>query len=221
MATAKPLFYPRHLMDDATPRPPKAPVLTVVPTPGEGAGERPDAAWAQALRALAEHQDRDAFARLFAHFAPRVKRYLMQGGSPEAQAEELAQEALATVWRKAALFDPAQAAASTWIFTIARNLRTDALRRLRGEEAGEAPFDFDLLEAPQPALEDDLHAAREGERLRGALGRLPPEQAQVLRLSYYDDEPHARIAEQLGIPLGTVKSRMRLGVAQLRRLLEC
>lgn len=220
MATLKPLFQTRKLMDDTPPRNPRAPVLTVVSVAGEPPA-RPDAEWVQALRALAERQDREAFGRLFAHFAPRVKRYLMQGGSPEAQAEDLAQEALAIVWRKAALFDPAQAAASTWIFTIARNLRTDALRRRRGEEPGEENFDFDLLEAPQPALDDDLHAARMGEQLRGAMAKLPPEQAQVLRLSYYDDEPHARIAAQLGIPLGTVKSRMRLAVAQLRRLLEC
>ena len=217
MAIPKPLTLP-PLMDDAQSRNPRQPVLTVV-----GAdGQRPDvdATWTQALLALAERQDRGAFAQLFTHFAPRIKRYLMHSGSPDGQAEELAQEAMATVWRKAALFDPAQAAASTWIFTIARNLRTDALRRRRGEEVGDDGFDFDLLESPQPALDDDLHAARQGEQLRNAMDRLPLEQAQVLRLSYYEDEPHARIAAQLGIPLGTVKSRMRLGVAQLRRLLE-
>jgi RNA polymerase sigma factor (sigma-70 family) len=193
--------------------------LTVVPIDAERS-PRPDAALAAALRAVAEHQDREAFAQLFAHFAPRIKRYLMQGGSPESQAEELAQEALVAVWRKAALYDPAAAAVSTWIFTIARNLRVDALRRRQGAEPQEDDFDFDLLEADQPGADEQLHVARESHRLRGALAQLPPEQQQVLRLSYYEDEPHARIAAELGIPLGTVKSRVRLAVAQLRRLLE-
>jgi RNA polymerase sigma factor (sigma-70 family) len=193
--------------------------LTIVPldplrTP------RPDGAWDEALVAVAQHQDRAAFARLFGHFAPRVKRYLMQSGSPEAQAEELTQEALAAVWRKAALFDPAHAAASTWIFTIARNLRVDALRRRQGVEAMDEDFDFDQLLADEPDAEERLHTARLHERLRGAFACLTPDQQQVLQLSYFNDEPHARIAAELGIPLGTVKSRVRLAVARLRRLLE-
>ncbi|WP_077035420.1 sigma-70 family RNA polymerase sigma factor [Pelomonas sp. KK5] len=180
----------------------------------------PDEDWGAALCAIAEQQDRAAFARLFGHFAPRVKRYLMQAGSPEAQAEELAQEALAAVWRKAALFDPAQAAASTWIFSIARHLRVDALRRRAGLQADE-DFDFDALAGDGPAADDQLHAEQLATRLRGALAQLPREQQQVLHLSYFDDEPHPRIATLLGIPLGTVKSRMRLAVAQLRRLMDC
>lgn len=208
----------RPMDDSALPRPLKAPVLTVVSAQAQPDASRPDVEW---VRALAERQDREAFSRLFSYFAPRVKHYLMQGGSPEAQAEELAQETMVTAWRKAELFDPGQAAVSTWIFTIARNLRTDALRRRTGEDALDPGFDFDHLESAQPTLDEDLHAARLNEQLRGAMQQLPPEQAQVLRLSYYDDEPHARIAAQLGIPLGTVKSRMRLAVAQLRRLLEC
>ena len=197
----------------------RGPVLNVISLDSE---RQPPAGddWAVALRAVAERQDRDAFARLFAHFAPRIKRYLMQGGSPEIQAEELAQDVLAAVWCKAGLFDPAQAAASTWIFTIARHMRVDLLRRRQGIEAPDEAFDFDLLEAEEPAVEERLHAARQEARLRNALSQLPPEQQQVLRLSYYEDEPHARIAAVLGIPLGTVKSRTRLAVAQLRRLLE-
>lgn len=175
--------------------------------------------WGQVLRRIGESRDRAAFARLFAHFAPRVKSYLMRGGSSEAQAEEFVQDAFAAVWRKAALFDHHQAAASTWIYTIARNLRIDAQRRHRLDGAGDEPFEFDALAADQPPPDERLHAARLEARVRGALAQLPPEQAQVLRLSYYDDQPHARIAQELGIPLGTVKSRMRLAVAHLRRLL--
>lgn len=193
--------------------------MTVVPLDPDRAA-RPDDGWSDRLVTVARHQDREAFARLFAHFAPRVKRFLMLAGSSQAQAEELAQETMAAVWRKAALYDPARAAASTWIFAIARNLRVDSLRRSRADAAGDECFEADLLEADQPAAEDALHAARLNERLRGALAQLKPEQVQVLRLSYFDDEPHARIAAVLGIPLGTVKSRIRLAVAQLRRLLE-
>ncbi|QPF74510.1 sigma-70 family RNA polymerase sigma factor [Roseateles sp. DAIF2] len=193
--------------------------MTVVPIDPERCA-RPADDWAGLICAVAERRDREAFARLFAHFAPRIKRHLMLGGSPEAQAEELAQETLAAVWRKAALFDPARAAASTWIFTIARHLRVDLLRRHQGDERLDEAFDFDGLEADEPAAEERLHATRLNERLRGALAQLPPEQQRVLRLSYFDDESHAHIAAELGIPLGTVKSRMRLAVSQLRRLLE-
>lgn len=180
----------------------------------------PDPDLATELARVAESQDRAAFGRLFRHVAPRLKSWLMRTGSSEEQAEELAQEAMVNVWRKAALFDPAQAAASTWIFTIARNLRVDASRRRRLDGAGEEAFEFDLLAAEQPGCGDMLDAARLAQRVRDAMQQLPPEQAQVLRLSFYDDEPHARIAAGLGIPLGTVKSRMRLAVQHLRRLLD-
>ena len=196
-----------------------APVLSVVPIDPSRAA-RPDEGWSEALLAVGQTQDGQAFARVFAHFAPRVKRYLMQGGSTAPQAEELTQEAMAMVWRKAALYDAAQAAASTWIFTIARNLRVDSLRRRQADMAGDECFEADLLEAEQATVEDALHGARMNELLRAALGQLQAEQLLVLRLSYFEDEPHSRIAIELGIPLGTVKSRIRLAVAQLRRLLE-
>jgi RNA polymerase sigma-70 factor (ECF subfamily) len=178
------------------------------------------AEWSRLLRRIAEHQDRDAFSLLFQHFAPRVKSYLIRTGSSDSTAEDLAQEALVTVWRKAALFDPAQAAVSTWIFTIARRLRIDAARRHRLEDSGDESFDFDRLEADQRDVGEHADANRLSRRIRDALCRLPAEQAQVLRLSYYDDEPHARIAAELGLPLGTVKSRIRLAVAQLRKMLD-
>lgn len=164
--------------------------------------------------------EKPAFAQLFAHFAPRLKSWLMRAGSSEAQAEELAQETLVKVWRKAAQFDPAQAGASTWIFTIARNLRVDHLRRqgLPTEELDEQA----LAEQPDPAAppEDALHAQRRERELRTALMHLTAEQAQVIQLSYFDEEPHARIAELLGLPLGTVKSRIRLALNRLRRLVD-
>jgi RNA polymerase sigma-70 factor (ECF subfamily) len=172
------------------------------------------------LQAVALAQDRQAFAVLFRHFAPRVKSYLMRGGSPEGLAEELAQETMISVWRKAALFDPRHAGVSTWIFTIARNLRVDHFRRhghtlVDGEDHGS-----DDMPDPAPALDEQLRAERRERSVREAMSQLSAEQAQVLRLSFYEELPHARIAHDLGIPLGTVKSRVRLAVNHLRRLLD-
>ena len=174
------------------------------------------------MRAVAETSDRRAFAALFRHFAPRIKGFLARGGTDDALAEEIAQETLVTLWRRASSFDPARAQVSTWLFTIARNLRIDHHRRLAGG-AADAPEDWSAEQQPADAhLSPDalLHAAQRERRVRRALAALPPEQAQVLRLSFFDERPHGRIARDLGIPLGTVKSRIRLAVTQLRRILE-
>jgi RNA polymerase sigma-70 factor, ECF subfamily len=165
------------------------------------------------LGQVAATQDRAAFAALFAHFAPRIKAYLLRLGAPGAVAEELAQEALLSVWRKAHLFDPAKASAATWLFTIARNLRIDAIRRERRPELD--PEDF----MPEPDADADaglMLAENEG-RLRIALKELPADQIQVVELSFFADKPHSQIAVELGIPLGTVKSRLRLAMARLKR----
>lgn len=211
---------PAHSPSADPPRRPRFGHLSIVPPAivrSDAPGPEQLAAW---LHAVALTQDRAAFGHLFTHFAPRIKSYLLRGGTADDVAEELTQEAMVLVWRKAALFDSRQAAVSTWVFTIARNLRVDRFRRA-GHQIEEAPeVDLDALVHDAPAPEERLHAAREQERLRAALRGLPPEQAEVLRLSYYEEQPHARIAQKLGIPLGTVKSRVRLAVANLRRLLD-
>jgi RNA polymerase sigma-70 factor (ECF subfamily) len=170
---------------------------------------------AQELNALlgrvAAMRDRAAFAALFAHFAPRVKAYLLRLGAPPALAEDLAQEALLSLWRKAHLFDPAKASAATWLFTIARNLRIDAIRRERRPELD--PEDF--LPEAAPGADDGLALADDEARLRAALKELPADQIQVVELSFFADKPHSEIAAQLDI--GTVKSRLRLAMARLRR----
>ena len=168
------------------------------------------------ILAIAASADRDAFAALFSHFAPRVKSYLIRLGAPGAAAEELAQETLLMVWRKAAQFDPARAGASTWIFTIARNLRIDALRRDRPAPAAEDPSDAQ----PEALADAVMDAAQRDARVRSALQALPSEQAQIVELSFFAEEPHSAIAERLGLPLGTVKSRLRLAMGRLRALLE-
>ena len=174
--------------------------------------------WAQAV---ALDGDRQAYAALYKHFAPRVKAYLVRLGTADGLAEELTQEAMVSVWRKAAQFDAVRASASTWVFTIARNLRVDHFRRL-GNRAPQADgFDrneADELPDTQPLPEDRLDSRQQEEGVRSAMKQLSPEQALVLRMSFYEDTPHARIASELGIPLGTVKSRLRLAIGHLRRL---
>ncbi len=166
--------------------------------------------------AIAERGDREAFAELFNHFAPRVKSYLLRLGARSETAEELAQEALLTVWRRAAAFDPHRAAASTWIFTIARNLRIDLLRR----EGRRAPMEDPSDAPPDPTPPDRALSALQDEgRIAAALASLPAEQAQVIRLAFFSDKPHSEIAADLSLPLGTVKSRLRLAMARLRSLL--
>lgn len=170
------------------------------------------------LLAVAEHRDRDAFAALFEHFAPRLKGYLIRLGAQPMQAEEMAQEAMVSVWRKAEQFDPARASAATWIFRIARNLRLDAGRR----EQIMAGFEPDLSDAPDaPETPEGATVARErDDRVRAAMANLSPEQVQVLRLSFFQDRPHSEIADELNLPLGTVKSRIRLALQRLRAALE-
>ena len=199
----------------------------------EGGGPRADARGAAAtlaghLVAVGRRRDRAAFAALFAHFAPRVKTYLLRLGMTEARAEELAQETMLMVWRKAALFDPGRAAASTWVFAVARNLHTDALRHERswaarvGEAGDELPPRAAAAAAvadAAPGAEEMLAAARREARLRDALRVLPGEQARVLELSYFGDLSHAEIGRRLGVPFGTVKGRLRLALARLRAAL--
>jgi RNA polymerase sigma-70 factor (ECF subfamily) len=172
-------------------------------------------AYSQAILAVARDRDRESFRLLFLYFAPRVKFYLMRRGMSALQADELAQETMLTVWRKAERFDPSRAAASTWIFTIARNLRIDQLRR-----GTRLPDDYYPGEEPVASPGDEYFAREREEKISAALKLLPGDQADVVRLSFFEEIPHPVIAAQLGIPLGTVKSRLRLAMSRLRKGLE-
>jgi RNA polymerase sigma-70 factor (ECF subfamily) len=182
------------------------------------------------ILAIARHRDRTAFAALFRHFAPRVKSYLLRSGLSAMQAEELAQETLLAVWRKAHSFDPARAAVSTWVFTIARNQRIDALRRARKNEVSAsdlfaqdgAAFSNAAMAEDADAVQpcDRMDAVGRDRRIREALEELPQEQAAIVRLSFFEDKPHGEIARLLSLPLGTVKSRLRLAMKRLRAALE-
>jgi RNA polymerase sigma-70 factor (ECF subfamily) len=186
------------------------PVVLLMPA----AGGEVHARW---LLAVAQDRDRAAFQALFGHFAPRVKAYLMRLGAPPAQAEDLAQEAMLSLWRKAQLFDPAKASVGTWVFTIARNLRIDAIRREKRPELD--PADPMLAPEGERGADEGLAAAEDEDRLRVALKSLPSDQVRVIELSFFADKPHSQIAAELQIPLGTVKSRLRLAMLRLRTVM--
>jgi len=170
------------------------------------------------LATVGTKRDRAAFEILFVHFAPRVRSYLLRLGASAALADDLAQEAMLTIWRKAEMFDPAKASASTWIFTIARNLHIDAIRRERRPEFD--PNDPALV--PDEEVPPDTQMVRDSEdaRVRSALTKLSAEQAQVVQMSFFAEKPHSQIAKELGLPLGTVKSRLRLAMARIKSALD-
>ena len=171
-----------------------------------------DADWASCLRRIHEHGDHLAFKELFAHFAPRVKAFLMKSGADAATAEECAQDVMATLWRKSHMFDPTRATVATWIFTIARNRRIDLIRRERRPEPEELPWGPEA----DPAPDDQLALSQESARLTSALARLPEKQRQLVEQAYFADLTHSEIAAQTGLPLGTIKSRIRLALEKLR-----
>jgi len=170
------------------------------------------------IERVARSADRAAFAELFRLFAPRLKSYLMRQGCDFALAEELMQETMVIVWRRAASFDRRRAGAATWLFTIARNKRIDALRRQPRPEIDLG--DPALTPDPEPSAEQPLLARERDRRLAQALATLPEEQAAVIRLAYFQDRAQSEIAAETRLPLGTVKSRLRLALARLRRALE-
>ncbi len=180
------------------------------------AGGKRDDEWSQCLQIIAKKQDRAAFARLFKHFAPLVKAFAMSG-SPlaAAHADELVQEVMLKVWQKADGFNPRKAAASTWIYTIARNCRTDMYRRLQKFDTPLAAEDIWMeQEEEEPFVA--VQQRRNAERVKDMLKQLPMEQSQILAKVYMEGKSHSEVAEDLQLPLGTVKSRVRLAMQKLQ-----
>lgn len=173
---------------------------------------------AEHVRAIAEHHDRDAFRAIFAAYAPKLKAFLARGGLEDAIAEELVQDVMLTVWRRAATFDPRQGTFAAWLFTIARNRRIDHFRRAP-KPFGDDP-DPMLLPEPPASAEGLVEARQHHTLIKAAMDELPPEQVEVLRMAFFEQKSHSAIAEEQGLPLGTVKSRIRLAMRQLRRTLE-
>ncbi len=170
------------------------------------------------IKLIAKEQNKEAFKQLFDLYAPRLKNFLMrQGTTPEA-AEDLAQEAMLMVWRKAHYFADSKGSASTWIFTIARNLRIDEARRAQRAQHYAMVEDFDDEEPERP--DDIVTNAQYASHVHAAMQELPPEQLEVIKLSFMEGAAHGEIAERLNLPLGTVKSRLRLAIRRLRNSLE-
>lgn len=173
---------------------------------------------ADLMQRIALSGDRAAFRALFQHFAPRLKGYLVRLGLEAGRAEELAQEVMVTVWRKADSFDRAQGSVATWVFRIARNRRIDLFRRDRTAQLDE--HDPGLMPVAQAAPDAALDAYQRQARIALALAELPPEQRDLVRAAFYEDLTHAEIAERTGLALGTVKSRLRLAFGKLRAQLH-
>ena len=172
--------------------------------------------WSGLLIAVRDCQDKSAFAHIFRHFAPRVKAFLMKSGTDAALAEECAQDVMATLWQKAHLFDPSRASVATWVFTIARNRRIDVARRARRPE----PQILDWGPEGEPDQADVYEIAQETKRLSDALAGLPEKQKALIQRAFYGDLSHSEIAAETGLPLGTIKSRIRLALDRLRQTMS-
>jgi RNA polymerase sigma factor (sigma-70 family) len=172
--------------------------------------------WVTQLQQVQKSQDQTAFEELFNYFAPRVKSFLIRSGASTSTAEECAQEVMVAVWHKAHLFDPSRASVSTWIFTIARNKNIDALRKQRRPE----PENLTWGPESEPEATDILTLQQETEQLRLAMSTLPDQQKELLQKAYFGDLSHSEIAAETGLPLGTIKSRLRLALNKLRQTMK-
>jgi RNA polymerase sigma-70 factor (ECF subfamily) len=174
---------------------------------------------ADLVEAIALRQDRAAFAALFRHYAPRLKSFVVRGGGDPETAQEVAQEAMIMVWRKAASFDRRRASAATWIYTIARNKRIDLMRRA-GRPALETEDWLAVFAPAHEGADKSVFAGQTYLRMKELMDGLPPDQQAVIRKAFFEDKAHTAIAEEMRLPLGTVKSRIRAALGKLRQALE-
>ncbi|MDY6797794.1 MAG: sigma-70 family RNA polymerase sigma factor [Pseudomonadota bacterium] len=185
-------------------------------------GERRKDPWSQFLNRVGKHQDRDAYHQLFQHFGPQIKYYALSNGLAS-HADELVQEVFVSIWRRSSLYDWRKAAASTWIFTIARNQRIDMLRKMRRSSAEITVETEDLWQIPGEQEDEpvtSLHRLMSEKRIRESLSHLPEEQVTVIAKVYMENKSHQMVADELDIPLGTVKSRVRLALKKLKVILQ-
>ena len=178
--------------------------------------------WSKLLERVGQQRDREAYRSLYEHFGPQIKYYALSNGMAH-QAEELVQEVMISVWRRACLYDWRKAAASTWIFTIARNQRIDMLRKMQRSSAEMAVETEDLWQIPGDNENEPvtaLHRILAERRVRQSLRSLPEEQVTVLAKVYMESKSHQMVADELQIPLGTVKSRVRLALNKLKVILR-
>lgn len=166
------------------------------------------------IRKVAEDRDRGAFALIYEYFGPRLKSFVMRQGSDPQLAEEVVQETMVKIWHKASQFDSKKASASTWIYTIARNMRIDLLRKLNRPEPD--MNDPAMTPDPDPMAYDVIASDQEADLLKKSMTLLPEDQQRVLQLAYFEDKTHNEVAIELKVPLGTVKSRIRLALKRIR-----
>ena len=169
------------------------------------------------LQAVGQKRDRQAFIKIFEYFAPRIKSFLMKGGARPDQAEELVQETMLAIWDRAETYNPAAASASTWIFTVARNKKIDALRKSKYHYYDPNDGLESIKDEGQITAEESVVAQQREEEIKAAMASLPTEQADLIRMSFFDGMAHAEIAAKTKLPLGTVKSRIRLAMDRIRQ----
>jgi RNA polymerase sigma-70 factor, ECF subfamily len=174
--------------------------------------------FAALAKAVAEHRDQTAFSHLFDYFAPRLKSWLLRQRMADGEAEELVQEVMIVLWHKAGLYDPLRSSLSTWIFRIARNRRIDMQRRSKIRVLDDT--DPGLQPMPEPAADVVMESEDRDAQVRAALAELPHEQQDLLRAAFFLGQSHSEIAAATGLPLGTVKSRIRLAFGKLKKKLE-
>jgi RNA polymerase sigma-70 factor (ECF subfamily) len=172
--------------------------------------------WVDCLTRVRDAQDQRAFAALFDHFAPRVKGFLIRSGADAATAEDCMQDVMAAVWTKSAQYDPSRASVATWIFTIARNRRIDMLRKERRPE----PEDLGWGPEAEPDQHEVVALQQEVAQLGAALSALPDKQKDLIESAYFGDLSHSEIAQMTDLPLGTIKSRIRLALDRLRHAMR-
>lgn len=215
---AHPVEFHPGLFDDISDGPSFGPLCALlqeskIKVPPPLAEVSPQTVWMLAVR---DHRDRKAFAALFDHYAPRLKGFIMRSGTPGGQAEEIVQDVMLTVWRKAALFDPQRAQVSAWIYQITRNRQIDVIRKERRPIPDELTQEQD--DGPDPG--QIMALEQEAEKLKQAMARLKPDQREILEKAYLGELTHQEISTQTGLPLGTIKSRIRLGLERLKHELK-
>lgn len=194
------------------------PIAPPLHNPGKGPNMVDDSTdpWSNLILRIGRERDRNAFAELFRHFAPRIKGFALRQSRDPALADELVQETMLAVWRSARTYDPARASAATWIFTICRNKRIDLFRRRNRPEPDLPPEEWVV----EPTQYLHTEAGADFRRTRRLIKELPEEQARVLAMSFLEEKSHGEIATETGLPLGTVKSRIRLALTSLRQSME-
>jgi RNA polymerase sigma-70 factor (ECF subfamily) len=177
-----------------------------------------DEYFASCMKDIADNQDKSSYASIFKHFAPRLKSYFVKAGASENQAEEVIQEVMIAVWTKAASYDKSKSSVTTWLYTIARNKRIDKIRKEKRHYLLESD---EGLEVPVPSSQEgEIMSWQLSNKIKAFLDILPKEQSMLLKLSYFYEKTHSDIAKDLSLPLGTVKSRIRLALSKMKNLVE-